>query len=183
MAHWDRLIKWWLAAAALLGLGIAGSYWSVNVYREWKIDQRVDRFMPQIQAAAKERGLPVSLVRSVVRAESGGDPRAVSEVNAKGLMQIMPTTHEDVVARMRVPDGDLFDPEYNLRVGTTYLAHLSKRFDGDPHLILAAYHMGPTKVAEHLREDDSLTGPKLVERHAGPKTKAYVKTVLRHADL
>lgn len=127
---------------------------------------------------AEARDLPVDLVRAVVEAESGGDPTARSEVDARGLMQIMPITLKDVRQRFDLPAGDLYDPEYNLLIGTHYLRYLLDRFDQDLTLALAAYHMGPTRVARHLKRDPSLTPEKLVEQHAGPKTRAYVARVL-----
>jgi soluble lytic murein transglycosylase len=147
-----------------------------------RIERNLDAHLPRIRRHAEARGLPVKLVVEVVRAESGGDPLAVSPVNARGLMQIMPATERDLVDRLGVPQGNVFDPDHNLLLGTTYLKHLMDRFDGDVTLVLAAYHMGPTKLARHRREHPQLSSEQLVARFAGPKTRAYVRNILSRLD-
>ncbi len=135
-----------------------------------------------IMRHARAAGLDVDLVRSVVTHESGGDPRAESNAAARGLMQITAITERDVLARNRnLVAGDLFDPEYNVRVGTTYLAYLLKRFDGDRTLAVAAYHMGPTAVRRAMNADPELAPLELVQKHGGPQTRAYTAKVLRDA--
>lgn len=166
--HVNSWIKLWLAFAAALAFGLLLSLWGVHAYREWAIDRRVDQHMPLIRKHAEARGLPVRLVRAVVRAESGGHPRAHSDADARGLMQVTPTALEDVQNRFNLPDGDLFDPDYNLLVGTTYLKYLLDRFDGDAATAVQAYHMGPTAVAR--------------DKPPGPQTRAYVQAVLEHAE-
>jgi len=129
---------------------------------------------------ARRADLPASLVHKIVLAESSADPRAVSRVNAKGLMQIMPAAEIDSLKRLPgVARGDLFDPEYNLMIGTTYLRILTNRFGGDAHLVLAAYHMGPTKVSRYLSANPGISGRALVQRFAGPATRAYCAKVLQ----
>jgi soluble lytic murein transglycosylase-like protein len=93
-----------------------------------------------VHTAASSAGLDSLLVMSVIAAESAFDPRAVSPKNAKGLMQLMPET----AARFGVQDP--FNPEQNIRGGTTYLRWLLERFSGDVTLALAAYNAGEAKV-------------------------------------
>ena len=105
---------------------------------------------------------------------------ARSHKDAVGLMQITPITLKEV--RRHHPDlprGDLTDPAFNLRVGTAYLAYLLDRFDGDQTLTLAAYHMGPTAVRRLQRAHPDLSPDALIDAHAGPQTRAYVKKVAR----
>ena len=129
---------------------------------------------------ARAAGVDERLVRSVVTHESGGDADAVSPKRARGLMQITGITLQDVRNRNRgFPEGDLFDPDYNLRVGTTYLAYLLDRFDGDRRLAVAAYHMGPTAVRRAMNADPGLGSEALIAKHGGPQTRAYVAKVLR----
>ncbi|MEM1447228.1 MAG: lytic transglycosylase domain-containing protein [Planctomycetota bacterium] len=140
---------------------------------------RIDQYTPLMREHADAAGMDLALVRAVVMAESSGRADAVSPANAKGLMQITAITEQDVLQRN--PDlkrGDLFDPDYNLQVGTTYLGYLLRRFDGDETLALAAYHMGPTRVRRIQREHPGITPQQLVADHAGPKTRAYVNRVL-----
>lgn len=85
---------------------------------------------------------PRRLVDAVIRAESGGNPRAVSPVGAQGLMQVMPATARDPGFGI-APLKDPFDPEENRRFGTEYLGAMLRRYDGDVEAALAAYNWGP----------------------------------------
>lgn len=100
-------------------------------------------FAELIEAVAHRHGIDPSLVHAVVEAESNYQPRARSQVGARGLMQVMPATGRDVgVASAAL----LFDPQANLEAGVTYLKWLLGRFNGDLASALAAYNAGPAAV-------------------------------------
>lgn len=103
----------------------------------------INRYDDLITRAAEYHGLSFALIKSVIRAESGFNPRAVSRKGAKGLMQIMP----DNFRRLRL--GDPFDPWQNISAGARYLKWMLKRFDGDLPLALAAYNAGPLAVERY----------------------------------
>jgi soluble lytic murein transglycosylase-like protein len=83
------------------------------------------------------------LLASVVRAESGGQVRAVSRTGARGLMQLMPGT----ASAMGVDDA--FKPEQNIAGGTAYLDTLLTRYHDNLALALAAYNAGPGAVDKY----------------------------------
>jgi soluble lytic murein transglycosylase-like protein len=93
-------------------------------------------------AAAAKYGLPPSLVRSVMKAESGFQPRAVSPKGAVGLMQLMPATAQSLGANP-------FDPAQNVDAGTRYLRSLLEKYNGLLRHALAAYNAGPEAVEKH----------------------------------
>ncbi len=97
-------------------------------------------FDAEISAAAEAAGLDEALVRAVIHAESAFNPNALSNKGAQGLMQLMPATAE------RFGVSEPFTPAENIRGGTTYLAWLLKRFDGDARLATAAYNAGEGAV-------------------------------------
>jgi hypothetical protein len=99
-----------------------------------------DTYDDLIVKHAQARNLRPDLVRAVVQVESGYNPVAVSTKGAMGLMQLMPTTAS--LLGVRSP----FDPEENIRGGTTYLRQLLDRFAGNEELALAAYNAGPMAV-------------------------------------
>jgi hypothetical protein len=90
--------------------------------------------------AGSAHDLDVDLLASVVRAESGGNPHAVSRTGAQGLMQLMPKT----AANLGV--GNSFAPGENVNGGTAYLDELLKRYHDNLALALAAYNAGPAAV-------------------------------------
>jgi soluble lytic murein transglycosylase-like protein len=93
-------------------------------------------------AAADKYGLPRKLVRSVMRAESGFQPGAVSPKGAIGLMQLMPGTAQTLGADPR-------DPVQNVDAGTRYLRDLLQKYDGYLWHALAAYNAGPAAVDKY----------------------------------
>jgi len=96
-----------------------------------------------ILAAAEEHDVDPSLVRCVIRAESGFNPIAVSSVGAQGLMQLMPELSEELGVT------DPFDPKQNISAGVRYLKWLLDRHNGNESLALASYNAGPGAVDEH----------------------------------
>jgi soluble lytic murein transglycosylase-like protein len=90
--------------------------------------------------AGARHNLDVDLLASVVRAESGGNARAVSRAGAQGLMQLMPQT----AAQLGVVDS--FRPDQNIDGGTAYLDALLTKYHENLALALAAYNAGPEAV-------------------------------------
>jgi hypothetical protein len=93
--------------------------------------------------AGNEHNLDVDLLASLVKAESGGNARAVSRTGARGLMQLMPST----AAGLGVADS--FEPRQNVRGGSAYLDALLTRYHDNMALALAAYNAGPAAVDKY----------------------------------
>ena len=100
-----------------------------------------------IAEAAQRFAIPERWIHVVMRAESAGDPTAVSDAGAMGLMQIMPATWADLRAAHGFRD-DPFDPRDNVLAGAAYLRAMYDRF-GSPGF-LAAYNAGPDRYADYL---------------------------------
>ena len=118
--------------------------------------------MKSVVAAASDKHLvDADLIDSVIRFESGFNPKAVSPKGARGLMQLMP----DTAANLGVKDS--FDSQANVDGGTRYLRELLARYDNDLAKALAAYNAGPHRVEQY---------------HGVPpyhETRAYVAGVIR----
>ena len=98
---------------------------------------------------AEAYGVDPLLVWAVMREESGFLPTAVSSANARGLMQLLPSTARWIAEeKLRIPYRVdlLFDPDYNIRLGTWYLRHLLDQFRGNVAWAVAAYNAGPGNV-------------------------------------
>jgi len=130
-------------------------YRLVKVYAESDIWQQTGRrraaplkprpssFDSLIRSTAQQVSLDPMLIKSVMHAESGFKPNAVSHKGASGLMQLMPGT-----AR-RYGVTSIFDPRQNVMGGARYLSYLLERFNGDLELALAGYNAGENAVDDN----------------------------------
>ncbi len=126
-------------AAELRTFKVARSTESIRVTKPVSPAYR-DNYDDLIVKHAQANNLRPDLVRAVVQVESGFNPGAISTKGAMGLMQLMPTTASQLGVRSP------FDPEENIRGGTSYLRQLLDRFAGNEELALAAYNAGPMAV-------------------------------------
>ena len=108
-----------------------------------RISRNPAEFDQIINSCSSEFGVDRSLVKAVIHAESGYNPNAVSSKGAAGLMQLMPSTAQDLKV------ANSFNPSDNIRGGVRYLRFLLDTFKGDVTLALAAYNAGLGNVAKH----------------------------------
>lgn len=130
---------------------------------------------------AAEYALPPAFVFAVIKTESGFDPNAVSEVDARGLMQVAETTFEWI--RGKLGDGDavfsdMFIPEKNIRYGVFLLQYLYEEF-GSFELAAAAYHAGRGAVNGWLQDETLSSDGETLERIPSSVTAHYVNKVMR----
>lgn len=116
-----------------------------------------------IEGASAEYHLRPSLLRALIRMESGFNANAVSPKGAQGLTQLMPGT----AAALGVADP--FDPAQNIMGGARYLRQQLDRFNGDERLALAAYNAGPGAVLRYNGVPPF------------PETQRYVNSILDQA--
>jgi Transglycosylase SLT domain len=93
---------------------------------------------PLVVQAAKNTGLPPSVVAAQVNAESGGDPNAVSPAGAEGEFQFLPGTYTG----LGFPAGTEFDPAEEVRAYEKFMTELLQWAKGDVRQALAAYNAG-----------------------------------------
>jgi soluble lytic murein transglycosylase-like protein len=115
-------------------------------------------FADLIESVSMRHGVDPALVHAVVQVESNYEPRAVSGMGARGLMQVLPSTAADFGVR------NLFDPQANLEAGVQYLKFLLTRFNLSQ--AIAAYNAGPAVVRKYRGIPPF------------PETEHYVKRVL-----
>src|SRR5205823_1698567 len=94
---------------------------------------------------AKENGIDWKLVAAIIHAESNFNPDAVSQVGARGLMQLMPHT----AAQYGLSLKRISDPKSNIEAGVKHLKRLVDLYNGDVQLVAAAYNAGEGTVAKY----------------------------------
>jgi soluble lytic murein transglycosylase-like protein/tetratricopeptide (TPR) repeat protein len=124
---------------------------------------------------AEENKIPASLMLAIARTESFFDPLARSIKDARGLMQLLPKT---ATLEGMAADGDLFDPETNIRYAAKHLARLLHRFDNSPAVTAAAYNAGPDAAQRWIDAVPTSDIDIWVENISYPETRDYAKKVL-----
>jgi soluble lytic murein transglycosylase-like protein len=111
---------------------------SGRYFRSTKYDCKI--YDPVIREMATKYQVDCNLVRAVIKAESDFNPSAISPKGAKGIMQLMPETAEDMSVK------NIFSPRDNIEGGVKYLRRLLNIFNNDLHLTVAAYNAGENAV-------------------------------------
>ncbi|HZH26324.1 MAG TPA: lytic transglycosylase domain-containing protein [Azospirillaceae bacterium] len=97
-----------------------------------------------------------ALVHALIRQESLFNPQAVSPVGARGLMQLMPATANEVAKKLGLksatPAKLTGDPDFNIRLGSTYLGDLLDRFNGSYILAIASYNAGAGRTRQWIEK-------------------------------
>ena len=140
-----------------------------------------------LQKNADAAGLDPYLVAGLIRQESEFNPRALSRSNARGLMQLLPSTARSVARQ--VPDrrarsynlASLYLPEINMIYGTHYFKEVLDRFEGTVEYALAGYNAGPNRVTQWTKDANFGEPAEFVESIPFTETREYVQAVLRNA--
>jgi soluble lytic murein transglycosylase len=95
-----------------------------------------------------------ALTLAIARQESEFNPTARSPANARGLMQLLPSTAKQTACKIDMPysDAKLDDPVANMTLGSSYLGQIIDGFDGSYILGIASYNAGPGSVRRWLAE-------------------------------
>lgn len=105
-------------------------------------------YYPVVDLGAENPAVPPELALAIARRESEFDPVVVSGAGARGLMQLMPRTAQQVSGELGLTytqDKLTSDPVYNARLGVAYLAELMGEFGGNAALVAAGYNAGPSR--------------------------------------
>ncbi|MDH3344369.1 MAG: lytic transglycosylase domain-containing protein [Desulfobacteraceae bacterium] len=120
----------------------AGGY-SVYGALSGYMNKKEQLFHPIIIQMSSRHQVDPALVKAIIMAESGYNPKAISIRGAKGLMQLMPSTAQALGVE------DIFNPKQNISGGVRYFKQLINKFDGDIKLALAAYNAGSRNVRQY----------------------------------
>lgn len=140
-------------------------------------------YWSQIQRVAAEQNIDPYLVLSVIRQESAFQRYALSRADARGLMQVVPSTGRELYRKLHgesLRSDQLFDPELNITLGTLYLTRLLRLYDGNLVLALASYNAGMGRVRQWRQKISERDWDEFVENIPFTETRGYVKNVLRN---
>ena len=119
------------------------------------------------------------IFHALVREESNFNPKIVSWAGARGLSQLMPRTAQRVAAWLNLTysKARLFEPAYNLAIGSRYFHFLMERYNNNPFLAMAGYNAGEGNVGKWRRRFGDRPTDEWVELIPIRQTRHYVKRV------
>jgi soluble lytic murein transglycosylase len=133
-----------------------------------------------IEAEALEACVEPLLMAALIRQESRFEFRAVSRVGARGISQVMPATGQQMARRLGLMPwnaDDLFVGDFNLHLGSIFLAERLRNDSLPVFAALAAYNAGPHRVARWRRWPEFADQDLFAERVSITETQNYIKTV------
>ncbi len=165
-----------LVFAILISLGVVIKYGKSSTLKTL-YPRRYSEF---VEIYAKENNLSEEFVYAVIKCESDFQTDAVSYVNAKGLMQIMPDTFEWIQWRLgeELSEEMLFDAETSIRYGCYLYGYLVEKF-GSERTAVAAYHAGSACVQDWLSDERYSDDGESLKEIPYPSTAAYVEKVMK----
>lgn len=141
------------------------------------------RYWDIIKQEAKQYNIDPFVAAGLIRQESVFNSTAISRVGARGLMQLMPATAQQV-ARVRgtgqVTAADLYNPVLNVKLGMYYLSQRLNQF-GRLEYAAAAYNAGPARAQQWIKERGSMDIEDWIENIPFSETRGYVQGVIRNS--
>jgi soluble lytic murein transglycosylase len=149
-----------------------------KLHHEWLLRTHPLEFSRYVEKYADEYGLDRFLIYAVIKTESSFEPYAVSNMGARGLMQIMEDTF-DWISRYQLFEremifDDMFTPDDNIRYGCFLIAYHfdNEKFNGDLNCVLGAYFAGD-KTIERWLENPNFSSYEVPD----PDTRHYIHKV------
>ena len=130
------------------------------------------KYQNEVALASETFGVEQAMIFSIINTESHFKANAISNKGAVGLMQILPSTADDVAKKLGIKEFELKNPKDNIFLGTAYLSFLMEKFKNRT-LALCSYNAGPANVNSWLSKY-STDGVNL-EKIPFPETENYIK--------
>ena len=141
-------------------------------------------YWPLIDKYSRQLDLDPYLIAALMAQESTFTPEIRSSANARGLMQLMPSTARRYASKLGIrpfTTALLNQPEINVRIGSFYFKELMDQFGG-AHYALAGYNAGEHRVARWLKDAPGLPADEFIDNIPFPETQTYVKRILGTAE-
>jgi len=181
--------------AGKLAIDVGRYDFAIQIAKQASYEKRFhnDLNYPVIQTPkiVNQKTMPsMELVLAVIRQESEFDADATSYVGARGLMQLMPYTAKLVAKQAKLPysKNKLKNPDYNIKLGSYYLAGLLEEYEGSYPFALAAYNAGPKRVKYWKKingnpQKGNINYVDWIELIKFKETRNYVQRVLENVNV
>ncbi len=137
-----------------------------------------------VRKYANEYNVDEYLIYAIIKAESNFEPNAESHRGAKGLMQLMYSTAEDIAKRINVNlnEDNILEPDININLGTKYISMLIQKYN-NINLALAAYNAGSGNVDGWIEKGTLKADGSDIENVPFTETNNYVRKILRDYEI
>ena len=140
----------------------------------------VIKYNNYVEKYSKEYEVDKYLVYAIIKAESNFNEKAESSKGAKGLMQLMDSTGQEIAhgLDMTTDNDDLFEPEINIKLGTKYISKMLQKYN-NIELALAAYNAGSGNVDSWINSNKIKADGSDIENIPFKETNNYVRKILK----
>ena len=137
-----------------------------------------------VKKYANEYNVDEYLIYAIIKAESNFEPSAESHRGAKGLMQLMYSTAEDISKRIGIElnEENILEPDININLGTKYISMLIQKYN-NTNLALAAYNAGSGNVDGWIEKGTLKSDGSDIENVPFTETNNYVRKILRDYEI
>ena len=137
-----------------------------------------------VKKYANEYNVDEYLIYAIIKAESNFEPNAESHRGAKGLMQLMYSTAEDISKRIGIElnEDNILEPDININLGTKYIFMLIQKYN-NINLALAAYNAGSGNVDGWIEKGTLKSDRSDIENVPFTETNNYVRKILRDYEI
>ena len=134
------------------------------------------------QYSGKDKNISPYLLLSLIKKESRFNPNAISSVGARGLMQLMPDTASYIagITGTRYNLSNLYDPEFNIKLGTMYYAYIKQNHHSNDIYAIASYNGGHGAVSKWKNSVPANDIDEFIEQIPYAETKDYIKQVYKN---
>ena len=139
-----------------------------------------------VEQASKENNIDPYLIYAIIKQESNFDKTAISNKNAKGLMQLLDTTAEEIavnIDNIDIRNIDLFDASINIKIGVKYFKSLVERYNGNIKLAICAYNAGLGNVDKWILSEEIYSDNQVkISFIPFEETQKYLVNILNYYD-
>ena len=152
---------------------------NITLKKIYKID-----YSEYVEKYSKEYQVDKYLIYAIIKAESNFNEKAISSKGAKGLMQLMQTTAEEIANKIDIEltEENILEPDININLGTKYISILIQRYE-NIELSLAAYNAGSGNVDKWIANGVLKSDGSDIENVPYTETNNYVRKILRDYEI
>jgi len=139
------------------------------------------KYEQYVQKYSREYEIEENLIYAIIKAESNFESKIESNKNAKGLMQIIYSTGQEVAESidLEITEEELYNEEININIGTKYISNLIQKYN-NKELALAAYNAGTGNVDKWIEQGILNKDGNNIEKIPFKETNNYVRKVIRN---